>query len=109
MSNTENTDTQNVSEEILLKPQFKDLLLELNQDTQDEYFNRKEEVNTLIEEYIFFTSFKSNTWVLQLTICTQQTLDHTKSTSPPHLEIDFLLDSGASLNILYNDTWNEIN
>ena len=39
MSNTENTDTQNGSEETLLEQQFNDLLLELNQDTQDENFN----------------------------------------------------------------------
>ena len=39
MSNTENTDTPNVSEETLLEQQFNHLLLELNQDTQDEYFN----------------------------------------------------------------------
>ena len=31
-----------------------------------------------------------------------------KTVSPPHLEIDFLLDSGASPNVLNNDTWNEI-
>ena len=28
--------------------------------------------------------------------------------SQPHLEIDFLLDTGATLNILNTDTWNEI-
>ena len=39
---------------------------------------------------------------------TQQTSDYTKTTSPPNLEIDFLLDSGATLHILNNDTWNEI-
>ena len=38
MSNTENAETQNVSEEILLEQQSNDLLVELNQDTQDEYF-----------------------------------------------------------------------
>ena len=37
-----------------------------------------------------------------------QTTDPEKTISPPHLEIDFLLDSGATLNILNNDTWNEI-
>ena len=39
---------------------------------------------------------------------TQQTPDHTKATFPPHLEIDFPLESGATLNILNNDTWNGI-
>ena len=46
MSNTENTETQNVSEE----QHFKDLLLELNQDTQDGHFNCQEECNILKEE-----------------------------------------------------------
>ena len=31
-----------------------------------------------------------------------------KTISPPHLEIDFLIDSGATLNVLKNKTWNEI-
>ena len=39
---------------------------------------------------------------------TQQTLDYKKTISPPHLEIDFLLDSGATLNVLNKDTWNEL-
>ena len=56
----------------------------------------------------FFASCKSNIWVLPLTIYTQQTLDHTKTISPPHLEIDFLLDFGATINVINNDTWNEI-
>ena len=38
----------------------------------------------------------------------QKTPDHTKTVSPPHLEIDFLLDSGATLHVINNDTWNEI-
>ena len=42
-SNTESTDTSNVSEETLLEQQFNDLILELSQDTQDEYFNCQEE------------------------------------------------------------------
>ena len=32
---------------------------------------------------------------------------YTKTVFPPHLETEFLLDSGATLNILNNDTWNE--
>ena len=46
--------------------------------------------------------------MLPLTIYTQQTPDHTKTISPPHLEVDFLIDSGTTLNILNNDTWNAI-
>ena len=64
MSNTENTETQNVSQEQLLEPQFNDLLLELNQNTQDKYLNCQVEYNTLTEEYIPSTSCKSNVWVL---------------------------------------------
>ena len=46
--------------------------------------------------------------VLQLTIYTQQTLDHKRTISPPHPETDFLIESGATLNVLITDTWNEI-
>ena len=49
----------------------------------------------------------TNNWVLPLTFYTQQTLYHKKTVSPPHLEIDSLLNSGAMLNVLKNDTWNE--
>ena len=42
-SNTENTDAKNVSQETLLEQQFNDLFLELNQDTQYEYFYCQEE------------------------------------------------------------------
>ena len=108
MSNTENTDTANVSEETLLEQLFNDLLLELNEDTQDEYFNCHEECNNLTEKYILSTSCKINICVLPLTIYTQKKLDHRKTISPPHLEIDSLLDSGATLNVLNTDTWNEI-
>ena len=59
MSNTENAETQNVSEGKLFEQQFNDLLLELNQDTEDEYFNCQEECNTLTEELIHSTSCKS--------------------------------------------------
>ena len=107
-SNTDKTDTTNVSEETLLEQQFNDLLLEFNQDTQDEYFNCQEECNTFTEEYILSTSCKNNIWVLPFTIYTQQTLDHKKTISPPHLEIVFLLDSGAALNILNTAFWNDI-
>ena len=31
-----------------------------------------------------------------------------KTISPLHLELDFLLDTGATLNVLDNNTWNEI-
>ena len=104
-----NTETQNVSEEQLPEQQFNDLLLELSQDTQDDYFNCQEECNTLTEDYILSTSSKSVIWVSPLTKYTQQTPDHTKTVClPSHLEIGFLLDSGATLNVFNKDTWNEI-
>ena len=107
-SNTENVDTSIVSEETLLEQHINHLLLELNQDTQDENLNCQEECNTLTEDNILSTSCKNNVWVLPLTIYTQQTLDHKKTISPPHLEIDFLLDFVATLDILNADAWNEI-
>ena len=39
--------------------------------------------------------------------CNELEQDFTKQ--KPMLEIDFLLDSGATLNLLNEDTWNEIN
>ena len=60
------------------------------------------------EEYFISTSYKSIIWVLPLTMYTQQTPDCTKTISPPYLEINFLLDSGAKHNISNNDTWKEI-
>ena len=60
MSNTEKTETQNVSEEQILEQQFNYLLLELNQDTEDKNFNCQEECDTLTEEYIPSTSCESS-------------------------------------------------
>ena len=51
---------------------------------------------------------KSNIWLLPLTIYPQQAPDDIKTISPPHHENDFLIDSGATLNVLNNDTWSEI-
>ena len=107
-SHTEKNENQSVSEETLQEQQFNYLILELNQDTHEEYFNCQEECNTLTEEYILSTSCKSNIWVIPLTIYTPQSPNTKRTISPPHLEIDFLLDNGDTLNILNNDTWNEI-
>ena len=104
----EKNDSQNVSEETLLEQHFNDLFLELNQDTQEEYFNCQQEGNTLTEEYILSTPGKSNISVLSLTMYTPQSPDPRRTISPPHLGIDFLLNSDATLIILNNDTWNEI-
>ena len=96
-------EAQSISEEQL----FIDLRSALNQDIQDKCFVCQNKFYTLTEKYVLYISSKSNFWVLPLTIFTKQTLDHTKTISPPHLEINFL-DSGATFNVLNNDTWNEI-
>ena len=46
------------------------------------------------------------TWILPMYQCTSFETDFTKQ--KPILEIDFLLDSGATLNLLNEDTWNEL-
>ena len=46
------------------------------------------------------------TWILPKYQCNKFEQDITKQ--KPVLEIDFLLDSGATLNLLNEDTWNEI-
>ena len=45
-------------------------------------------------------------WILPIYQCNKFEQDFTKQ--KPVLEIDFLLDSGATLNLLNEDTWNEI-
>ena len=50
MSSTEHTELQKASQEQILEQQLNDLLLDLNQDTQDALFNCQEEYNTLTEE-----------------------------------------------------------
>ena len=50
-SNKEGTKTQNNSEKQLLEQQFNDLLLDLNQYAQDEYFICQEECKISTEEY----------------------------------------------------------
>ena len=82
--------------------------MELNHDTQNDDFNCQEEFNALTDEYMLSTLCITNIWAPPLTTFTQQTAHHTKTNSPPHLEIDFLIESGATLNVLNKDTWNEI-
>ena len=55
MPYTEKTDRQNVSEETLLEQEFNDLLLELNQDTQDEYFLIARRIVTLSQKNTSFS------------------------------------------------------
>ena len=105
-SNTEHMEKRSVSQEKLLEQQFHDLLLELKQGKQDEYFFPGRILYSRRRIHSFSTS-QGNIWVLPLPIYTQQTPDYTKPISPPHLENDFLTYSGATLNLLKNDTWNE--
>ena len=51
---------------------------------------------------------KSDIWVLPLTIYPQQAPDDIKTISPPHHENELQLDSGATVNVLNNDTWRKI-
>ena len=46
------------------------------------------------------------TWILPMYQCNKIEKDFTKQ--KPVWGIDFLLDSGATLNLLNEDTWNEI-
>ena len=45
-------------------------------------------------------------WILPIYQCTSLESNFTKQ--KPKLEINFLLDSGATLNLLNKDTWNEL-
>ena len=73
-----------------------------DQEILDKFYNANEDrCNTIVN------ALESNpTWILPMYQCQKFELDFTKQ--KPVLEIDFLLDSGAILNLLNEDTWNEI-
>ena len=73
-----------------------------DQEKLDKFYNAKEDTcNTIVN------ALESNqTWILPMYQCNKFEQDFTKQ--KPILEIDFLLDSGATLNLLNEDTWNEI-
>ena len=73
-----------------------------DQEILDKFYNANEDTcNTLIN------TLESNpTWILPMYQCNKFEQDFTKQ--KPILEIDFLLDSGATLNLLNEGTWNEI-
>ena len=73
-----------------------------DQEILDKFYNANEDTcNTLIN------TLESNpTWILPMYQCNKFEQDFTKQ--KPILEIVFLLDSGATLNLLNEDTWNEI-
>ena len=73
-----------------------------DQEILDKFYNAHEDTcNTVI------SSLESNTtWILPMYQCNKLEQDFTKQ--KPILEIDFVLDSGATLNLLNEDTWNDI-
>ena len=73
-----------------------------DQEILDKFYNANEDTcNTIIN------TLESNpTWTLPMYQCNQFEQNFTKQ--KPILEIDFLLDSGATLNLLNGDFWNEI-
>ena len=73
-----------------------------DQEILDKFYNANEDTcNTIVN------ALESNpTWILPMYQCNKFEQNFTKQ--KPILEIDFLLDSGATLNLLNEDTWNEI-
>ena len=73
-----------------------------DQEILDKFYNANEDTcNTLIN------TLESNpTWILPMYQCNKFEQDFNKQ--KPILETNFLLDSGATLNLLNEDTWNEI-
>ena len=73
-----------------------------DQEILDKFYNANEDTcNTIVN------ALESNpTWILPMYQCNKFERDFTKQ--KPILEIDFLLDSGATLNLLNENTWNEI-
>ena len=68
----------------------------------DKFYNANEDMcNTVIN-----TLESKPTWILPMYQCNKIEQDFTKQR--PVLEIDLLLDSGAIINLLNEDTWNEI-
>ena len=68
----------------------------------DKFYNANEDTcNSLIN-----TLEKKPAWILPMYYYTKLEQEFTKQ--KPMLEIDFLLDSGATLNQLNGGTWNEI-
>ena len=65
----------------------------------DKFYNANEDTcNTIIES--------NPTWILPIYQCSK--LEQDFRNQKPKLEIDFLLDSGATLNVLNEGTWSEI-
>ena len=73
-----------------------------DQEILDKFYNANEDTcNTVIN------TLESNpTWILPM--YQYQKFEQDFAKQKPMLEIDFLLDSGATLNLLNEDTWNEI-
>ena len=72
-----------------------------DQQILEKFYNAQENTCNSIN------TIESNpTWILSMYQCTSLETDFTKQ--KPILEIDFLLESGATLNLLNEDTWNEL-
>ena len=72
-----------------------------DQQILDKFYNAQEDTCNSIN------TIESNpTWILPMYQCTSLETDFTKQKTIP--EIDFLLDSGATSNLLNEDTWNEL-
>ena len=67
----------------------------------DKFYNAQEDTCNSIN-----TSESNPTWILPMYQRTSLEIDFTKQ--KPILEIDFLLDAGATLNLINEDTWNEL-
>ena len=73
-----------------------------DQEILDKFYNAHEDTCNIV-----INTLESNlTWILPMYQCNKLEQDFTKQ--KPILEVDFLLDSGATLNLLNEDTWNEI-
>ena len=73
-----------------------------DQEILEKFYNANE--NTC--KTVINTLESNPTWILPMYQCNK--FESQFTTQKPILEIDFLLDSGATLNLLNEDTWNEI-
>ena len=73
-----------------------------DQEILDKFYNAHEDTCNTVKN-----TLESNpTWILPMYQCNN--LEQAFTKQKPILEIDFLLDSGATLNLVNEDTWNEI-
>ena len=73
-----------------------------DQEILDKFYNANEDTCNTVKN----TLESNTTWILPMYQCNKIEQNFTKQR--PILVIDFLLDSGATLNLLNEDAWNEI-